>query len=232
MNALDIPIINSLLSQIRNYDDCERIRVEIVEHGASPRQVLEERTRFYRYMRASIHFQFSFQYNSRLLLDPMLNGLDKFVYDWTMLLSPVREGTWGPPSFFEKCDQLQMDRLRLYSITKENEAKLREYLISIMVYVPLVIIDYVDFQAQLISLYFVQYSIEFERQFQPHLKRPWKCSRFFQNYKNVFIAKEKIARLAIRNQPNIQIVYDDMKSFLAALNQYGKKVLDNARAKQ
>lgn len=282
---------NRLFSQSRHYDDCKRIRLEIVELGTPQSKVLDEITGFYRYMLSSLNTRYSSDQGPPGLLDPMLKGLNKFIDDWTTLLlslqlpnvqgsSPVhplglgtplqdQSNVWSPyaahsstprsayllkrpsvaslnpapayspilvssnnaQSFVDKCRQLHLDRLNLYSLIRKNDPTLREYLRSRMVYVPLVIMDFIDFQPQLVSLYFDQFSIEFFKQFQSHLDRPFKITKFIRNYRDFFIGRKNIAKSAIQNQPNKQIVYGGMKAFLAEVNQYGKDALDKARAK-
>lgn len=297
------PFFTSLFSQIRNYDDCKRIRAEIVEHGTDQNKVMQEITGFYRFMRSGLQTQYSptvglssaLQQRSSRNLDPLLEGLDKFVNDWRTLLSslqgdrvrsngqgsiqvqllgqgtPLQDPTnvWrpyqdrsptttaaypsadssvttltpsptaspmpfssnNPTDFDDKCYELHLNRLDLYLMIQKNEPLLRLSRTNSMVYVPLILMDIIDFQAQLIDLYFEQYSMAFGLQFQPHLSRPRRCTTFFRNYKEIFIAQEKIARSAIQNQPNKEIVHFRMNTFLAALNQYGKDALDKARAK-
>lgn len=252
-------LFNTLYPQSRKYDECERIRVEIVERGTSKSKVLQEITGYYRHMRSSLHTQFSpdsvysaLKKNTGFWLDPVLEGLDRFVNEWTTLISALQEepqrlndhgsvqvlllgqGTPLPnnsknaPDFVEKCRQIHMYRLSLYSMIGDNKSLLQQFYIMSMAYIPLIIMDYADFQTKLIDLYFAQYSIEFGLQFQPHLEQPSKYTTILQNYKEFFTAQEKSARSVIQNQSSKQIVYDGMKAFLAEINQYGKDTLHKA----
>lgn len=229
--------------QVHNYDDCKRIGVEIVERGTDQSKILQEITGFYRYMHSRLNTQYAstsglssaLQKSTSSHLDPMIKGLDKFINDWTTLLSAlpsaIASNSNNAQEFVHKCQQLHVDRYNLYSMIEGNEPLLRQSHIDSMVYVPLIIMDFIDFQAKLIDLYFTQYSLEFRFQFQPHLSRAYKYTVSFKDYEEFYITKEKTARLAMKNQPNAQIVYDAMKAFLGALNQYGKVALYKARAK-